>query len=114
MIKSKSMDWEWLLPQLNCIYWKFPGQTRLVFKSYFKNAWFWILAFELYGATTYSLNNFKLYQIAKAMITIGKLLSANPVSSATDEEPAQETRMFKVSKFSYDACIISEILTEYS
>ncbi|KAK1379248.1 Ammonium transporter member [Heracleum sosnowskyi] len=35
------------------------------------------------------------YQIAEAMVTIGKLLSANPVSSATDEEPAQETRMFK-------------------
>ncbi|KAL8104244.1 hypothetical protein AgCh_028460 [Apium graveolens] len=35
-------------------------------------------------------------QIAEAMIMIGKVLSANLVSSATDEEPTtQETRMFK-------------------
>lgn len=33
------------------------------------------------------------------MITLGKLLSENPVSSAADEEPTQETRMFKVSKY---------------
>lgn len=37
----------------------------------------------------------ELQKIAEAMMTIGKLLSANPVSSTTDEEPAQETRMFK-------------------
>ncbi|KAL8104243.1 uncharacterized protein LOC141677610 isoform X2 [Apium graveolens] len=38
----------------------------------------------------------ELQKIAEAMIMIGKVLSANLVSSATDEEPTtQETRMFK-------------------
>lgn len=37
----------------------------------------------------------ELQKIAEAMITLGKLLSENPVSSAAEEEPTQETRMFK-------------------
>ncbi|KAA8538960.1 hypothetical protein F0562_025652 [Nyssa sinensis] len=37
----------------------------------------------------------ELQRIAKAMIMTGKVLTENPVSPATDEEPKQETRMLK-------------------
>uniref|UniRef100_A0A175YKN0 Uncharacterized protein n=1 Tax=Daucus carota subsp. sativus TaxID=79200 RepID=A0A175YKN0_DAUCS len=37
----------------------------------------------------------ELQKIAEAMITVGKLYSASPVSTAANEQPAQETRMFK-------------------
>ena len=33
------------------------------------------------------------------MTTVGKLYSASPVSTAANEQPAQETRMFKVGNF---------------